>query len=231
MGFNLNGLKGLKEQRGHDMLPNIDRALYVRFKKEGYKKKEYARTPVLSINEIVQLGYLDVNRTIRGIEPEQSRLFRQTVVSFLHDLLTNPPKNQQDFDLLHYQCCQQCLETSTAGKARIHYGQAQKLLNMSLKYLYNEFAVYYGKLNQFRFPDNNIEYFFHLPIDSQIRGFLVSNCNFVDPTLLPWSQWTNHHYISFQSQLRNCISSDYKPLEIDYLLWNRNGTSLGMAIT
>ncbi len=50
------------------MLPNIDQALYARFKQDGYRKKEYKGKPVRSITEIVQLGYLDVNRTIRGID-------------------------------------------------------------------------------------------------------------------------------------------------------------------
>ena len=101
---------------------------------------------------------------------------------------------------------------------------------MSLKYLYNEFAAYYGEVNRFQFPDNNIEHFFHLPIDKQIRDQLVNSCNFSDPTSLPWSKWTYDHYISFQSQLRHRIKENYKPLEIDYLLWNTSGASVGDAI-
>jgi hypothetical protein len=117
--------------------------------------------------------------------------------------------------------------------ATSHYGQAQKLLNMSLKYLYNEFAFYHGKLNQFCFPDNNIEYFFHLPIDNQILNYLIKQYNFAHPypTSLVWSKWTYDHYINFQSQLRNRISSQYKPLEIDYMIWNSQGASVGNAIT
>ena len=212
------------------MLPNIDNSLYARFKKEGYRKNEFKEAPVRSLNEIVQLGYLDVNRTIRGIQTEQSRLFKEIIVLFIKDLLSNPSENQKDFDILHHQCCQQCIEVSSLGSAHIHYGQAQKLVNMSLKYLYNEFAAYYGDLNRFRFPDNNIEYLFHLPIDSQIRGHLVNNCNFSDPTSLPWSKWSYDHYSSFQSQLRSRINENFKPLEIDYLLWNSKGASVGDAI-
>ena len=121
------------------MLLNIAQALYVRFKKYrpegGYRKKEYENKPVLTISEIVQLGYLDVNRTLRDIDPEQSRQFKGTVVSFINCLLTSPPESQEDFDLRHHRCCEECL--GSMGSAHIHYGQAQKLLNMSLKYLYN----------------------------------------------------------------------------------------------
>lgn len=211
------------------MMPNIDQALYARFKKEGYRIKKYAELPVTSVPEVVQLAYLDVNRTIRGINSEQSRFFKQAVVSLIEDLLVRPPMNQAEFDQLHHRCCQQCLTYSSPSGARIHYGQAQKLLNMSLKYLYNEYATYKGKLNQFGFPDNNVEHFFHLPIDSQIRNCLVDNYHFSDPTSLPWSQWTYDHYISFQNQLRKCISTQHRPLEIDYMLWNTKGASVGGA--
>jgi hypothetical protein len=214
------------------MLLNIDQALYVRFKKYrpegGYRKKEYENKPVLSISEIVQLGYLDVNRTLGGIDPEQSRQFKDVVGSFISDLLASPSENQEVFDILHRQCCEECL--GSTGNAHIHYGQAQKLLNMSLKYLYNEYAVYRGKTNQFRFPDNNIEHFFHLPIDSQIRDFLVRNCHFIAPTRIPWSQWNYEHYISFQRQLRQRNNPKFCPLEIDYMLWNTEGASVGDAI-
>ena len=212
------------------MLLNIDQTLYARFKKEGYRIKKYAEHPVKTLPLVVQLAYLDVNRTIRGIESEQSASLKQAVVSFIEDLLVTPPNSQATFDELHHQCCQQCLAYSSPSGALIHYGQAQKILNMSLKYLYNEYAAYIGKLNQFGFPDNSVEHFFHLPIDSQIRDFLVGNCYFINPTRLPWSHWNYDHYISFQNQLRKRIAVQHSPLEIDYMLWNTKGASVGNAI-
>jgi hypothetical protein len=208
------------------MLQNIDQALYAKFKQEGYRIKKYASLPVSSIPEVVQLAYLDVNRTIRGIEPEQSLSFKQAAATFIETLLAGSPLNQTEFDHLHHQCCQKCLTFSSTIGARIHYGQAQKLLNMSLKYLYNEYAAYKGKLNQLRFPDNNIEHLFHLPIDSQIRNALINNFRFIAPTRLPWSQWTYEHYISFQHQLRQRMSPQYRSLEIDYMLWNTTALSV-----
>lgn len=111
------------------MLPNIDHNLYIKFKKfrpeGGYRIIKYERNPVLEFSEIVQLGYLDVNRTLRGINPEQSSLFKQAAISFIAHLLTELPKNQQDFDSLHHNYCQECLKANSRGTARIHYGQAQ----------------------------------------------------------------------------------------------------------
>lgn len=213
------------------MLQNIDQDLYARFKQEGYRIKKYANLPVTNIPEVVQLAYLDVNRTIRGIEPEQSLSLKQAVVAFIELLLSASSLNQVEFDNLHHLFCQQCLAVSSSGGARIHYGQAQKLLNMSLKYLYNEYAAYKGTLNQLRFPDNNIEHLFHLPIDSQIRDALIYNFRFIAPTRLPWSQWTYEHYISFQYQLRKRMNPQYRSLEIDYMLSNTTGSSVGNAFS
>ncbi len=50
------------------MLVNIDQALYARYKKEGYRIKKCAEDPVKTIPQVLQLAYLDINHTIRGIE-------------------------------------------------------------------------------------------------------------------------------------------------------------------
>jgi hypothetical protein len=214
------------ETKERVMLPNIDQTFYPRFKKEGYRIKIFQKAPVTTIREVVQLAYLDVNRTIVGINSEQSNSFKETVVSFIEKLLSNTPTNQIEFDQLHQKCCKQCLEYSSPTGANIHYGQAQKLLNMSLKYLYNEYATYKGKLNQFNFPDNNVEQFFHLPIDNQIIDSLVGKSKFIKSTSLPWSKWTYNHYIQFQHQLRKRIRGKCCSIEVDYMLWNTRGASL-----
>jgi hypothetical protein len=213
------------------MLPNIALDSYPRFKREGYRLSRFRERPVLVISEIVQLAYLDVNRTLKGIKDEQSVPLKQAAVSFIENLLNNPPVSQQKFDDLHDNCCRYCISLSSTNGANINYGQAQKLINMSLKYLYNEYATYKDNQNQFNFPNNNLEHFFHLPIDSQIRDSLVNNYQFSNPTFLPWSKWTQENYFSFQLQLRKRIKNNYQPLEIDYMLWNRNDTLLFNALS
>lgn len=207
------------------MLPNISPTFYHEFKKT-YRIKKFTASPATTVSEIVNLGYLDVNRTLRGITSTQRMSFKQAVVSFVQRILSNPPANQQEFDDLHDQCCLNCLAISSPGNAEIRYGQAQKLINMSLKYLYNEFAAFYPNQNLLSFPSNNIEHFFHLPIDGQILGCLVKKNGFTNPGSWQWSQWTYTEYIQFQNQLRARISTSYKPLEIDYLAWNKKGASL-----
>ena len=98
------------------------------------------------------------------------------------------PPDEPTLEIVCPEGCQKCLEASSLGEANIHYGQTQKLINMSLKYLYNEFAAYYPNQNRFRFPENNVEYLFHLPIDRQSRSRLVGHHHFNDLTSSPWSR-------------------------------------------
>ncbi len=211
------------------MLPNVPQELYLQFKRT-YRLTKYTESQVTTIPEIVQLAYLDVNRTIKGIDSAQSEALKQTIVSFIKNLLKASPPNQMSFDKLHRECCYECLSYSSNEGARVHYGQAQKLLNMSLKYLYNEYALSKGKSNLLGFPENDLEHLFHLPIDSQIRNHLIEKCGFVDPKPLPWSRWNYDHYMSFQSQLRRRLRPQFRPLEIDYLLCNIDGASLDRAL-
>ena len=114
--------------------------------------------------------------------------------------------------------------------ATVHYGQAQKLVNMALKYLYNEYAHYRGVCNHLGYPDGNLDWFFHLPIDKQIRGHLAANYGFTHPRNVAWSKWDRGHYLAFQTELRMRLNPAYKPLEIDYLLWNAPDASISHLI-
>jgi|SRR5581483_7376640 len=212
------------------MLPNIDQVVYGKFK-SVCRKAIFRKTPVENVQDIVQLGYLDVCRTMRGIrdDPKQSNSFKENALNLITELLNKPVSNQTEFDLLHNQCCEQCI--ACTGNVKIQYGQAQKLLNMSMKYLYNEYAFYKGRSNSLKFPSTNIEYYFHLPVDGQILNHLLRSCRFNKPGEMAWSKWTYAHYISFQNELRNRLINNHKPLEIDYLLWNERNQSIATAIS
>lgn len=210
------------------MLRNVDNKVYGRFKIEGYRIKKFKLDAVVSLEDVVRLAYLDVNRTITGVSEEQSRSLRQTVIVAIRNILHTI--SACDFDRSHDECCQECISCSTAS-APIHYGQAQKILNMSLKYLYNEYASYRDSTNSFGFPENNVERLFHLPIDNQILDCLIgSHCRFIRPTNKPWSQWEHSHYLSLQTQLRERMEEQYCALEIDYMIWNTERPSLTHAI-
>ena len=215
------------------MLPNTDRSLYEKFKsdpqKTGYRIPSLRNTAITDIRDIVDLAHRDVSRTLTGIgrDPQQSAAFRQVAVDSIRELLAAPSSSQSEFDEWHDRVCQRCL---VPGVATVHYGQAQKLVNMSLKYLYNEFAHYRGVRNHLGYPDGNLDWFFHLPIDSQIRDHLATCYGFAHPRNVAWSKWGRNHYLAFQVELRGRLNPAYRPLEIDYLLWNAPNVSIAHLI-
>lgn len=200
------------------MLPNISQSDYLAFKNKSYRKTIFKTSPVNNIDDIVQLGYLDVHRTMARIDNVQSQNIKLIVITFINYLQSKPTSSQSEFDERHHQCCTKCV--GYPGTATIHYGQAQKIINMSLKYWYNEFAIYY-KLNRSNCLNftNNMEFYFHLPIDNNIIDALTKCLNLIVTTSLPWSQWTHNHYITYQLNLRGKLPNGYKALEMDYLLW------------
>ncbi len=201
------------------MLPNIKESLYPKFKQEGYRRKKLK--PIQTFMEIVELGYADVQRTLHGINEPQRSLFHQIALDFLELLAKDSLDNQKAFDDLHHTFCTACINLT--GGATIHYGQAQKLLNMSLKYWYNEYALDTEK-NLLGFP-NNLERLFHLPIDKQILEHLIKIGDFYLPANSAWSKWNHDDYISLQKQLRERLLQGAYLLEVDYELWNSPDTA------
>lgn len=200
---------------------NVDKDLCTRFKATGYRVAQYRRSPVPTVAEIVRLAYLDVNRTIHGIGADQRQCLKECAARFIRGILSDPPRNQAEFDRHHQEACQQCLTCSSAAGAVIHYGQAQKLLNMALKYLYNE-SLLDSNPSLPRLP-KDVEDFFHIPIDNQILRYLQNDLGLSRPTPLPWSKWNRDQYAALQNDLRDRLGLRHKPLEVDYLVWNSPG--------
>ncbi len=212
------------------MLPNIQNSVYTRFKSDptftGYRLKRFMNTPVTNINSIVHLAYLDVCRTIYGIRFPQAQELKSHAHALVTTVISRSHLTQSQFDKRHQECCEAIINTTGTP---VYYGQAQKLVNMSLKYLYNEHAVYFPGANHLNYPTNNVEWLFHIPVDNQIVNFLVSQHTFARPREA-WSRWNRDHYISFQNQLRNRLVGGYLPLEIDYLIWNSDALALHDSI-
>jgi hypothetical protein len=209
------------------MLKSISQTAITEFKRTGYRIAKYRREPVSTVTDLVQLAYLDVNRTLRNIDQAQSGCFKSPVAAFICDLSARPPTSQGEFDVRHKACCEQSI--GCAGPAEIRYGQAQKVVNMSLKYLYNEYAHYGRTPSAFAYPKASIECFFHLPIDNQLLSYLVDRCGF-NAIRAPWSKWNYDDYISFQRALRSRLRNGCVPLELDYLIWNKQDASIGEVL-
>jgi len=109
----------------------------------------------------------------------------------------------------------------------VRYGAVQKVVNLTLKYLYVEH--YLGNVN---IPDNAYDYF-HCPIDANALWML--SCIYKNSSYFsgitgsatgtmywngkPWSRFDRDDYWRLLSSMRNVLINGTTLLELDFLLW------------
>lgn len=133
-----------------------------------------------------------------------------------------------DFDSWHRKTCedicQVAKEYTRGDDDKFSGGQAQKLVNMTLKYL-----LLLGDEKAFEFKER-----LHVPVDSYIMeaasdcGIHIpnknknkSNCKF-SSTSLPWSKWEyDDDYINFQNDIdiREKIKTYDTPMDWEHKAW------------
>lgn len=162
-----------------------------------------------------------MNRTIHGmknIPAEISKLqysaLSKLLLESISKLMNTDFKNHQDFDTLHEQQCNQLIQAFDAAykkyQMHLYIGQAQKWINMSIKYL---FAL--GE-SRHSFQIKNLEYF-HIPIDNLIQIELHKNG--IEPLNTKWSRIEDYsEYLNYQIQVRN-LQPKRIPLELEFELF------------
>lgn len=171
-------------------------------------------------NDLLRLcvhgAYRDFNRTLHGFAKYQSADFlRQSGYQCVIELLRNLPKrkisSQHGFDKWHQTACAR-LQTlyRDHGFPRFTVGQAQKWLNMSMKYV---FALGEGRLQGFA----SLYRFAHIPIDNV---FLTRAVALGGPSLpVTWSRLDDYAtYLSCQQAFRNLFRGSV-PLAAEFWLW------------
>jgi hypothetical protein len=162
----------------------------------------------------VSTAYLDFNRTLRGISKVQNgaRLHTNSVdvltESFaeLQEILKTPT-DQTTFDDWHKEACASLISVYD-GSFKVHSGQAQKWINMTLKYFYT--------LGEERVPGFQGAYqLCHAPLDKIVVDGLVKLG--LPPLTSVWSQIDYSEYFDRQKWIRNKFS--LVPLDVEFLLW------------
>ena len=165
-------------------------------------------------------AYRDMCRTIRfekGVSQKQKNDCRARVVELIETEIKkyNSIDTVEKYDEFHDSLCLRiidCYDNQTI--AEITYGQAQKWVNMTMKYLC---VLYEGQCDWL----NKIYSFLHIPIDSIIldkarkefpNEFPVNNT--------PWSQFSRGEYITIQNRLRAVIK-DVALIDWEFKAWNR----------
>lgn len=165
-------------------------------------------------------AYRDLNRTIRyqtmssdvreTLRKKTTELLRREITWMMSNVTT-----QDAFDSWHFNVCTQIRSCFREAGIEFYYGQAQKWLNMTIKYLY----VIGDKQFDGAFP------YLHIPIDNYVfdaaqKAFGVSK------PMVAWSRWDDYHnqYMMYQEALRSHIT-DMDPLRWEFRYWIQEAKS------
>ena len=161
----------------------------------------------------VKRAYLDFNRTLHkfGGNTERQETYKQAeqrLITQLQSMLTEEMVSQGQYDKWHRECCEQLIESFAAvGKHKMYYGQAQKWINMALKYLF----VLDRELTSRNYQ------FFHIPIDNIVLEKLAT---MNEPPVLTtaWSRLDSYEeYLKFQARYRSAFAGT--PMDNEFTLW------------
>ena len=160
-------------------------------------------------------AYLDFNRTLKIPDgnSEKRKIIQNESQDFLkNDLinLINRKINSQDnFDKEHRNVCNRLIDFWN----ELSYGQAQKWVNMTLKYW-----LLFGE-NRINSIERNAMYF-HIPIDSYVQKGMFSENN---PR--PWSKIDNYdEYFEYQLLHRDKNTKN-PPIIDEFIFFNKYKTN------
>ena len=166
----------------------------------------------------IKRAYRDFNRTLKKFPSEEvlKNNLRHNWIEVLRyridELLSHRFENQEEFTLWHQGTC---CEIRKANDYELTQGQAQKWLNMTLKYLF--------VFGENKVPGINTNYkFFHIPIDNIIMNKLEKLG--IEKFDIAWSLIPDYDsYYKYQKEFRKLFPNRI-PMDVEFELFNgRNG--------
>lgn len=198
-----------------------------------------------AIKTAVKLAYGDAKRTMQGIdEKDREKAIKAVTEKFFYYLFptskSQPPAIPEKFDYFHNDMCttwSECFSHSSFSSLKA-YGKAQKIVNMTFKYLYC-------------YTDTALKGFFehcHMPLDSFTlewfkREMRVKH-NLIVGQISSWSKMENedgdtykdqkddkkYSYHFYVSHIRRYIKDnkiELTPLQLEFIIWPE--TQLNLA--
>lgn len=170
------------------------------------------------IESAIDRAYLDFNRTLHGVAKlktaESSTRLKDVVRNIVTLAMEKKFTSQHEFDEWHESCCDYLIDAcKEATTHNMFYGQTQKWINMSFKYMF--------ALGKQRLPGIDLNYqYFHVPIDNIIQKILkLEN---IKPFKISWSRINSYeNYLDYQKQIRLKFSNRI-PLDVEFLLFNKS---------
>jgi len=170
------------------------------------------------IDAVIDRAYRDFNRTLHGISKVQTEAKYLNLKNVMYQIILEISnvkfKNQREFDKWHESKCTSLITAfNVIANHKLYIGQAQKWLNMSLKYL---FALGEDFISGIR-----INYtFFHIPIDNIIQDQLIKHG--IPKLECSWSRIDDYcTYLNYQKMVRNKFL-DQIPLAVEFKLFNES---------
>lgn len=160
-------------------------------------------------------AYRDMNRTIRfnGL-PDATRLALREKVNAVFDTELTKLKSysitsQDEFDAWHHSVSDKIKKLYLDEGVKLTYGQAQKWINMTIKYLYMLEA------NSF----DGVFEFLHIPLDNYVFDIARDLLGIARPKVA-WSSWDNYdeQYLCYQNLIREKITTG-TPLRWELRYW------------
>ena len=165
------------------------------------------------LSSSIDRAYRDFSRTQHGISkndtPERYALLKSKMRDIVQQLLEAKFETQAEFDDWHQCKCNYLIDSyDELIGFKISFGQAQKWINMSLKYLY--------ALGDARIPNISSNYqFFHVPIDNIIQEKLGMKLNGTCSRINTYDE-----YIAFQNKVRERFVGQI-PMDVEFKLFNQ----------
>ena len=167
-------------------------------------------------------AYRDFNRTLRFGDTDSSKRYelRKAATEILRKRITelknNDINSQDKFDSWHKETCSMIRQPYNEAGINFSWGQAQKWLNMTIKYLYIVGDCDFKGV--FRFC--------HIPIDNYVFEIAQKELGIPIPRVR-WSRWTdyNNQYMTYQKELRSRIQG-YVPLRWEFKFWMKQARQL-----
>lgn len=184
------------------------------------------------IRKCVERAYLDLARTLRFNEKDEQKRAdeKQIWVDDVTEEITKMCElaSRKDFDEKHEKICNKISKYSNVLEETFTYGQAQKWVNMTLKYMW--MCGIEGM--------DSIEEFLHIPVDSYImeaaagkkrkgNGLKVQlptkdnnkKLFYSEEKSKAWSKWNVDDYKDFQDDIRQALKDECIPIKWENKNW------------
>jgi len=162
----------------------------------------------------INRAYRDFNRTLHGYgslsnKEETTRKIKFILKNEFEEIKNKDIKSQEEFDIWHQNMCLLLIEFYKQNNFKsFHIGQAQKWINMILKYIFT-----YG--NKYLYGYDNIYKFCHVPLDK----ILIDELKIYSPPKLKtaWSRINYYNvYLEYQNWFRKRFTN--LPLDVEFKL-------------